>query len=41
MAKLLLGKKVGMSRIFDENGKVIPVTLVKAGKLIVTELLIK
>ena len=27
----LIGKKIGMSQIFDENGKVIPVTLVQAG----------
>jgi large subunit ribosomal protein L3 len=27
----LLGKKIGMTQIFDENGKVIPVTLIKAG----------
>ncbi|MFO7659311.1 MAG: 50S ribosomal protein L3 [Candidatus Cloacimonadaceae bacterium] len=27
----LLGKKIGMTQIFDENGKVIPVTVIKAG----------
>jgi large subunit ribosomal protein L3 len=27
----LIGKKVGMTQIFDENGKVIPVTVIKAG----------
>ena len=27
----LIGKKIGMTQIFDENGKVIPVTLVQAG----------
>ena len=27
----LIGKKIGMSQIFDENGRVIPVTLVQAG----------
>lgn len=31
MAKFLLGKKLGMSQMFDENGKMIPVTLVSAG----------
>jgi large subunit ribosomal protein L3 len=27
----LFGKKVGMSQVFDENGDVIPVTVIKAG----------
>jgi large subunit ribosomal protein L3 len=27
----LIGKKLGMTQIFDENGKVIPVTVVEAG----------
>lgn len=27
----LLGKKIGMTQIFDENGRVIPVTVIKAG----------
>jgi len=27
----LIGKKIGMSQVFDENGKSIPVTFVKAG----------
>ena len=26
--KAIIGKKVGMSQIFDENGKVIPVTVI-------------
>jgi len=29
--KFILGKKIGMSQIFDENGNQIPVTLVEAG----------
>lgn len=29
--KFLLGKKIEMSQIFDESGKVVPVTLVEAG----------
>jgi len=29
--KLILGKKLGMSQIFDKEGKVTPVTLVEAG----------
>ena len=28
--KAIIGKKVGMSQIFDENGKVIPVTVIEA-----------
>jgi len=27
----LIGKKIGMTQVFDENGKVIPVTLIQAG----------
>jgi len=27
----LIGKKIGMSQVFDENGRVIPVTLVQVG----------
>jgi large subunit ribosomal protein L3 len=37
MNKCMLGKKVGMSQIFDENGIVIPVTVVKAGPLSVVQ----
>jgi large subunit ribosomal protein L3 len=31
MATGLLGRKVGMTQIFDESGKVIPVTVIQAG----------
>jgi len=31
MAKGLLGRKVGMTQIFDDTGKVIPVTVIQAG----------
>jgi len=31
MAKFILGLKLGMSQIFDEKGKVVPLTLVEAG----------
>ena len=27
----LIGKKVGMTQLFDENGKVVPVTVIEAG----------
>ena len=29
--KAIIGKKGGMSQIFDENGHVIPVTVIEAG----------
>ena len=29
--KAIIGKKVGMSQIFDANGQVIPVTVIEAG----------
>lgn len=38
MKKGLIGKKVGMTQIFDENGKVIPVTVVEAGPCVVTQI---
>lgn len=37
MKKAILGKKVGMTQIFDENGKVIPVTVVEAGPCVVSQ----
>ena len=36
--KFILGKKQGMSQIFDENGKVIPVTIIEAGPCFVTQI---
>ena len=35
--KAIIGKKVGMSQIFDENGHVIPVTVIEAGPCVVTQ----
>ena len=35
--KGLIGKKVGMTQIFDEQGKVTPVTLIEAGPCFVTQ----
>ena len=32
MVKGIIGKKVGMTQLFDENGKVIPVTVIEAGQ---------
>ena len=37
MKKAIIGKKIGMTQIFDENGKVIPVTVVEAGPCAVTQ----
>ncbi len=35
--KFILGKKIGMSQVFDENGNVVPVTLVEAGPCTITQ----
>ena len=35
--KGIIGKKVGMTQIFDEQGKVIPVTVIEAGPCYVTQ----
>ena len=35
MKKAIIGKKVGMTQIFDETGKVIPVTVIEAGPCVV------
>ena len=37
MKKAILGKKIGMTQIFDENGRVIPVTVVEAGPCTVVQ----
>ncbi len=37
MFKGLIGKKIGMTQIFDENGVAIPVTLIEAGPCYVTQ----
>ncbi len=36
--KFILGKKIGMTQIFNEKGKVIPVTIVEAGPCFVTQI---
>ncbi len=33
----IIGKKIGMTRIFDEDGNMVPVTVVEAGPCIVTQ----
>ena len=37
MKKAILGKKIGMTQIFDESGKVVPVTVVEAGPCFVVQ----
>ena len=37
MQKGIIGKKMGMTQIFDENGRVIPVTVVEAGPCAVVQ----
>jgi len=37
MVKAIIGKKAGMTQIFDENGKVIPVTVIEAGPCVVVQ----
>ena len=34
----LIGKKIGMTRIFDEEGRHIPVTVIEAGPCVVTQI---
>ena len=37
MKKALIGKKIGMTQIFDETGKVIPVTVIETGPCVVAQ----
>ena len=37
MKKAIIGKKIGMTQIFDENGNVIPVTAIEAGPCTVVQ----
>ena len=41
MKKAIIGKKVGMTQIFDEAGKVIPVTVIEAGPCVVVQKMTK
>jgi len=38
MKKAIIGKKIGMTQIFDEKGNVIPVTVIEAGPCSVTRI---
>lgn len=37
MKKAILGKKIGMTQIFDANGKIVPVTVIEAGPCVVVQ----
>ncbi|MBE6536188.1 MAG: 50S ribosomal protein L3, partial [Ruminococcaceae bacterium] len=37
MKKGIIGKKIGMTQIFDEVGNVIPVTVIQAGPCVVAQ----
>ncbi len=37
MVKALLGRKIGMTQVFAEDGSVVPVTVVQAGPCVVTQ----
>lgn len=37
MKKAIIGRKIGMTQIFDEQGKVVPVTVVEAGPCVVVQ----
>ena len=37
MNKAIIGKKVGMTQIFDDKGKVVPVTVIEAGPCTVVQ----
>lgn len=37
MQKGIIGKKIGMTQVFDEQGKVVPVTVVEAGPCVVSQ----
>lgn len=38
MLKAILGKKLGMTQIFDEAGRMIPVTVIQADPMVVTQM---
>lgn len=38
MAKGILGKKLGMTQIFTDEGKMVPVTVIEAGPCVVTQM---
>ena len=37
MQKGIIGKKLGMTQLFDEKGNVVPVTVIEAGPCVVSQ----
>lgn len=37
MKKAIMGRKIGMTQIFNENGKIVPVTVIEAGPCVVIQ----
>ena len=37
MKKGLIGKKLGMTQLFDQNGNVVPVTVIEAGPCVIAQ----
>ena len=37
MQKGIIGKKIGMTQVFDEKGNVVPVTVIEAGPCVVSQ----
>ena len=37
MQKAIVGKKLGMTQLFDANGNVVPVTVIEAGPCVVSQ----
>ncbi|MEF9853147.1 MAG: 50S ribosomal protein L3 [Hydrogenoanaerobacterium sp.] len=37
MQKCIMGKKIGMTQLFDEKGKIIPVTVIEAGPCVIVQ----
>ena len=37
MAKVILGRKLGMTQIFNAEGKIVPVTAIEAGPCVITQ----
>ncbi len=37
LMKGIIGKKVGMTQVFDDNGNAVPVTVIQAGPCYVTQ----
>lgn len=38
LMKGILGRKIGMTQVFSEDGKIVPVTVIEAGPMVVTQI---